>query len=262
MELCNITSIYKNKGSHKDFDSYRGIFRVTVLRSILDRMIYNDNYWVIDKNLTDGNVGARKDRNVRDNIFVMNAISNSVINGQMPPIQISVTDVKKCFDKLWLQSTINALYEAGLTNHTLNILYAENKNAEVAIKINGKLTKRVPVKDVVMQGSVWGSMKCTTTMDKLNKTMLKEDNLRYHYKNDHNIPIGVLGMVDDTVDIARCGSQSIQKNAVLNSFIENQRLELSKEKSSVIHVGKPNKCKEKCPKLKVHDKCYICKVSR
>ena len=183
MELCNITSIYKNKGSHKDFDSYRGIFRVTVLRSILDRMIYNDNYWVIDKNLTDGNVGARKDRNVRDNIFVMNAISNSVINGQMPPIQISVTDVKKCFDKLWLQSTINALYEAGLTNHTLNILYAENKNAKVSIKINGKLTKRVPVRDVVMQGSVWGSMKCTTTMDKLNKTMLKEDNLRYHYKN-------------------------------------------------------------------------------
>ena len=101
----------------------------------------------------------------------------------MPPIQISVTDVKKGFDKLWLQSTINALYEAGLTNHTLNILYAENKNAEVAIKINGKLTKRVHVKDVVMQGSVWGSMKCTTTMDKLNKTMLKEDNLNYHYKN-------------------------------------------------------------------------------
>ena len=177
MELCNITSIYKNKGSHKDFDSYRGIFRVTVLQSILDQMIYNDNYWVIDENLTDGNVGARKERNVRDNIFVMNAIINSVINGQMPPIQISVTDVKKCFDKLWLQSTINALYEAGLTNHTLNILYAENKNADIAIKINGKLTKRVPVKDVVMQGSVWGSMKCTTTMDKLHKTMLKEDNL-------------------------------------------------------------------------------------
>ena len=85
---------------------------------------------------------------------MMNAISNSVINGHMKPIQISVTDVKKCFDKLWLQSTINALYEAGLTNNTLNILYAENKNAEIAIKINGKLTKRVSVKDVVMQGSV------------------------------------------------------------------------------------------------------------
>ena len=57
---CNITSIYKQKGSHKDFDNYRGVFRVTVLRSILDRLIYNDNYHTIDDTLTDGNVGAQK----------------------------------------------------------------------------------------------------------------------------------------------------------------------------------------------------------
>ena len=89
-------------------------------------------------------------------------------------------------------------------------------------------------------------------MDKLNKAMLKEDVLKYHYKNDLDIPIGVLGMVDDTLDIAECGNQSIKKNAVLNSFIENQRLELSEDKSSVIHIGKSNKCKDKCPTLKVH----------
>ena len=78
MELCNITSIYKNKGSHKDFNSYRGIFRVTVLRSILDRLMYNDNYFTIDGNLTDGNVGARKSRNIRDNIYVINAVSKGM----------------------------------------------------------------------------------------------------------------------------------------------------------------------------------------
>ena len=253
MELCNITSIYKNKGSHKDFDSYRGIFRVTVLRSILDRLMYNDNYFTIDGNLTDGNVGARKSRNIRDNLYVINAVSNSIINGNMAPIQVSVTDVKKCFDKLWLQSTINALYEAGITNHTLNILYLENKNAQIAIKINSNLTARVDVKDVVMQGSVWGSIKCTTTMDKLNKVMLNEDQLKYFYRNDKDIPIGVLGMVDDQLDISECGNQAVQKNAVLNSFIENQRLELSHEKSCVIHIGNDKKCKEKCPSLKVHN---------
>ena len=60
-------------------------------------MIYNDNYWDINRNITDGSVGARKEQNIRDNIFAMNAISNSVINGHMPPIQISVTAVNyKC----------------------------------------------------------------------------------------------------------------------------------------------------------------------
>ena len=87
---CNITSIYKQKGSHTDFENYRGVFRVTVLRSILDRLIYNDNYHTIDDNLTDGNVGARKQRNIRDNIFVLGAVTNSVLNGGESPIQVQV----------------------------------------------------------------------------------------------------------------------------------------------------------------------------
>ena len=73
--------IYKLKGNKGDFNSYRGIFRVPIFRTILDRLIYNDQYEVIDEALSDSNVGARKNRNVRDNIFVLNAITKSVING-------------------------------------------------------------------------------------------------------------------------------------------------------------------------------------
>ena len=77
LELCNITSIWKKKGPRNLFQSYRGIFRVTVFRNILDRLIYNDEYQMLDKYLSDCNVGARKARNVRDNIFVINATMNS-----------------------------------------------------------------------------------------------------------------------------------------------------------------------------------------
>jgi hypothetical protein len=76
IKKCNITSIYKKKGSRKDFSNYRGIFRVTILRSILDKLIYNDEYPNIDDNLTDSNVGARRQRNIRDNIFVIHALTN------------------------------------------------------------------------------------------------------------------------------------------------------------------------------------------
>ena len=34
LEYCNITALYKHKGSHADFNNYRGVFRVTVLRSV------------------------------------------------------------------------------------------------------------------------------------------------------------------------------------------------------------------------------------
>ena len=78
LKQCNITSFYKNKGSRKDFSIYRAIFCVTILRSILDKLIYNDEYSGIDNNLSDSNVGARKGRNIRDNMFVINAVMNNV----------------------------------------------------------------------------------------------------------------------------------------------------------------------------------------
>ena len=33
LELCNVSSIWKRKGPRNDFESYRGIFRITVFRS-------------------------------------------------------------------------------------------------------------------------------------------------------------------------------------------------------------------------------------
>ena len=81
LKPCNITSLFKHKGSRKDLNQYRGIFRVTVFRNILDRLIFNDEYETIEKNLTDSNIGGRRGRNIRDNIFVLNAIINSIKRG-------------------------------------------------------------------------------------------------------------------------------------------------------------------------------------
>ena len=93
LEPCNITSLYKHKGSQKELNNYRGVFRTTVLRSILDRFIYNDSYQTINDNLTDHNVCARKNRNIRDNIFVLGAV-NSIVNEREEPIEIQVGDIK------------------------------------------------------------------------------------------------------------------------------------------------------------------------
>ena len=44
LKFCNITSIWKRKYSNHDLESYLGIFRVTVLRNILDLIIYKDKF--------------------------------------------------------------------------------------------------------------------------------------------------------------------------------------------------------------------------
>ena len=198
LEKCNVTTIHKKK-SKKEFDNYRGVFCVEILRIILDRLTYNDCYYTIDNNLTDGN---------GDNMFVINAIINFLTKSNCPPIQVQVVDIEKCFDKMWLQSTINAIYEAGIDHDQLNLLYIENKNANIKVKINNKLSGRISVRDVIMQGSVWGSLKCTTLMDQLNKTAMSDKSLQYLYKGDLSIPIGILaaGGGDNGLKNSKVGS--------------------------------------------------------
>ena len=102
---------------------------------------------------------------------MIGAVTNSVINGDSKPIQAQVMDIKTCFDKIGLEACINSLYENGLRDDKLNLLYIENIKAEVAVKVNDSISQRFPVNNVVMQGSVWGGLKCTSQMDTLNKIM-------------------------------------------------------------------------------------------
>ena len=51
VQWANITSIYKGKGEKLDLENERGIFIVSVFRSILMRLIYNDKYRVINVGL-------------------------------------------------------------------------------------------------------------------------------------------------------------------------------------------------------------------
>ena len=98
----------------------------------------------------------------------------------------------------------------------LNLLYLENKNSQVGIKVNSNLTRRKGVSKVELQGSVWSSMKCTSAMDQLNKIILPQQELTCKYKGDANIQIGVSGMIDDNLAITKCGTNSLLENSVIN----------------------------------------------
>ena len=246
LKYCNITSLYKNKGSKRDFENYRGIFRVVTLRNILDKLIYNDEYPTIDANLTDSNVGARQHRNIRDNLFVINAILNNIVKRKLRSTDIQVYDVYKCFDKLWAKECFNDIYENGFDNDKLPLLFEENMNAKVAVKTANGTTERTEISEVIMQGTVWGSLMCTSTMDKLGKIAYENPESLYKYKG---VPIPPLGMVDDVITVSNVENTE-NMNSLVNNFIEHKKLKLSETKCSRIHIGKNH---EECPDLKVHE---------
>ena len=88
--MANITKIYKNKGSRQGMNNNRGIFILSVLRKILDQLIYNDKYPSIEKNVSDFNIGARKGKSIKNHLFVIYGIINAVINGNADCIDLQV----------------------------------------------------------------------------------------------------------------------------------------------------------------------------
>ena len=111
MEMSNITTLYKNKGSRFDMNNERGIFILSVLRKIFDKLIYNDKYQDIDQGMSDSNIGARRQKNIKNHLFVVYGIIHSIIHDGNGCIDICIYDLEKAFDALWLEDCLIDLYD-------------------------------------------------------------------------------------------------------------------------------------------------------
>ena len=167
--MPDITTIYKNKGSRKDLENDRGVLKLSCVRTILDKLIYLDKYDHIDRNMSDSNVGARKGRNVRNHLFIVNGILNSVKQKEISNIDVQIYDLKQAFDSLWIHDVMNDLYEVCEPDDKISLLFETNKESLLAISTPMGLTERKSVKLAEMQGSVWAPLKCAVTMDVLGK---------------------------------------------------------------------------------------------
>ena len=233
-------------------DNDRGIFCVTKIRSILDKLIYNDFYSTIDASMSCSNIGGRRNRNVREHLFVINGIMNEVINNKdAENIDLEIYDVAKCFDKLEYFNTANDFFKAGVQNDKYLIVENSNKECAVAIKTPwGTKTRRTTINNIEMQGTVLAGLKCAISIDTIGKEALEnEHEILYDYKRCVKIP--PLSFVDDIITVSKCGGKSVETNAVIQAKIEGMQLQLGHSKCFQMHVGKP---KVTCPTLSIHGK--------
>ena len=91
-------------------DNHRGIFILTLFKKVLDKLIYFDNFKDIDARMSDSNIGARRNRNIKNHLFIIYGIINSVIKGKGECIDIQIYDLVKAFDALWLTECMNDLF--------------------------------------------------------------------------------------------------------------------------------------------------------
>ena len=229
---------------------------ISILKKIIDQLIYSEKYGHIDSNMSDSNIGGRREKNIKNHLFIIYGIINAVLKGDAEPVDIQIYDIEKAFDILWLEDSMNDLFDtipADQHDDKMALLYEGNRKNEVAINTAVGQTDRVNIPLIVMQGGTWGPIKCSNSIDKIGKKCHDTGKHFYLYKN--RVRILPLGMVDDLLAVSRCGHQSVSMNAYLTAQCELKKLKFhtpdaqGKTKCHQLHVGKKM---DMCPELKIH----------
>ena len=132
---------------------------------IKDKLILSDIRDTVDSNMSDSQVGTRKKRSIRNHLFVLNSVINSVMKKEGRAIDIQFYDIKKCFDTLWLHQCCNYLYEAGIKDDNLSLIYKGNSVNRITVLSPAGASKEAEIRDCVAEGSGLGPILCAVSVD-------------------------------------------------------------------------------------------------
>lgn len=98
-------------------------------------------------------VRSQKGRNIRDHTLVLHAVLHEA---RCKKLNIDVTcyGIGQCFDALWLHEVINDLYDSGVRNSSLNLLFEGNSKARMSVKTVFGPTERALLENPVIQFQV------------------------------------------------------------------------------------------------------------
>ena len=85
------------------------------------------------------------------------------------------------FDGIRLGEALSDLFDSGIKDDTINLIYKANKEVAVQVKTPFGLTEEVVLEEVILQGEVWGPSLASNQVDTFGKELL-EDDLPFIYK--------------------------------------------------------------------------------
>ena len=145
-----------------------------------------------------------------NHIFILNGIIHETLSSKLnKPVTIQIYDFMQMFDSMKLEEAISDLYDSGMTDDTLSLLYDSNTNISVKVKTSYGLSAENKFSKLVLQGDTWGPLMASNQVDKFGKQLFEEDP-DYLYKYKGYVPIGVLGMIDEPAGISESGVKTVQ----------------------------------------------------
>ena len=154
---------------------------------------------------------------------------------KMKPVELQFYDYSQMFDSMNLKEAISDFYDNGVDDDNLPLLYKSNQEIHMAVKTPHGLSVRQTVTDIVLQGDTFGSLFASVQVDKIGQDCMQAG-LSYMYKEI--LPVGFLGLVDDTVGITEAGFKASQLNSIINVKTAEKTLQFGPAKCQYMIVGK------------------------
>ena len=79
------------------------------------------------------------------------------------------------FDSMSLSEACADLYDLGLRNNKLQVLYKANRGVAINVKTTSGLTEEATINKIVMQGDTWASTMASVQCDAFGKELLEEE---------------------------------------------------------------------------------------
>ena len=220
MNVTSVTTIPK-QGSKFKLTNERGIFKVSILRTILLRLLYNRCYSMVNANMSDSNIGARKEKSCRNHIWILNGINHEHHTSQKKAdLRFNFYDYSQMFDSMVLSETLSDMHSVGMVDDSLVLLEALNTNVAMSVNTPYGATETIVLPAVVAQGDLMSPLEASVQVDNIAKNQIQDEQEREHYegstilyKYKEKVSIPVLGMMDDTVTISEAGFKTEVMNA-------------------------------------------------
>ena len=247
-----VCTLYKNKGSKKELVNYRGIFLTALLSKIFEKLVKKRISNILTR-INKFQAGGRAERGTVDHLFIARAVIDYYKYLKVP-LYITLYDYKQAFDSLWLDDCILSMWNIGVRNEMLPLIYKLNLNAEVTIKTPFGPADSFLVKKLVKQGTVLGTALCGTSTaeycDINDGVPIGEDNY------------GPLAFVDDLMQMNITPHATRMSHARALVFTILKRLGFNAEKCFGVVVCDRGIQKEiNFPELKIGDHIIEEKVS-
>ena len=115
---------------------------------------------------------------------------------------MQIYDYAQMLDSIELKQAISDMFDAGVTDDNLALIYKANEEVNMAVNTPGGLSERQMIKNIVLQGDTWGSILAAVQVDSIGKEC---DQSGYGYQYKDSLPVSLLGLVDDMIGLTEAG---------------------------------------------------------